>query len=193
MSRFATVKKGDIVADFCSGSGIVGIHLYGLNIDKVKSVTLFEMQKEMYDLSVKSIEYNGLGDVFTAVNSRVQDIDKEYNERFSLIVCNPPYQKVGSGACQESKVIARCRTEVALNLDELLISVSKRLKFGGRFSMVHRADRLADVCVKMRQNGIEPKRLQLVFSGKNDTPYLLLIEGVKGGKPDLKILKGIRN
>ena len=28
LSRFARVKKGDAVADFCSGSGIVGLHLF---------------------------------------------------------------------------------------------------------------------------------------------------------------------
>ena len=44
LSKFARVKQGDVVADFCSGSGIVGLHLYGLNANLVKSVTLFEMQ-----------------------------------------------------------------------------------------------------------------------------------------------------
>ena len=44
LSKFARVKKGDKVADFCSGSGIVGIHLYGLNDSLIDSVTLFEMQ-----------------------------------------------------------------------------------------------------------------------------------------------------
>ncbi len=193
LSRFATVKKGDIVADFCSGSGIVGLHTYGLYKDKIKSVTLFEMQKPMFDLSVKSIALNSLSDVFNAVNIRVQEIGKEYNERFSLIVCNPPYQKVGSGAVNDGEVIAKCRAELTLTLSELIASAGRALKFGGRLSMVHRADRLVDVCVIMRQNGIEPKRLQFVYSGKSDTPYLLLIEGVKGGKPDLKILKGIKN
>ena len=35
LSRFARVKKGDVVADFWSGSGIVGIHLFGLNSSKI--------------------------------------------------------------------------------------------------------------------------------------------------------------
>lgn len=192
LSRFATVKKGDVVADFCSGSGIVGLHLYGLNKDKIKRVTLFEMQEELFSASVKSIQLNGLQDTFTAVNKKVQEISGQ-DEKFSLIVCNPPYQKVGSGDVQEDIRIARCRTEIDLTLEELVSSVSRALKYGGRFSMVHRADRLVDVCFIMRQNNIEPKRLQFVYSGKNEEPYLLLIEGVKGGKPNLKILKGIRN
>ena len=86
LSRFASVKKGDRVADFCSGSGIVSLHLYGLNQGLVDEVTLFEMQQPLYEMSKMSIEINGLSNIFTAVNTKVQDVGKEYNERFSLIV-----------------------------------------------------------------------------------------------------------
>ena len=79
-----------------------------------------------------------------------------------------------------------CRAEITLNLSELIKAVSKALKFGGRFNMVHRADRLVDIISEMRKNNIEPKRLQFV-SGKNKKPYLLLIEGVKGGKSGIAI------
>ena len=64
LSRFATVKKGDVVADFCSGSGIVGFHLYALHPELIKSVCFFELQPELFALSKKSIEYNGLSDNF---------------------------------------------------------------------------------------------------------------------------------
>ena len=46
LSRFASSKKGDIVADFCSGSGIVGIHYYALN-KRVKSVFHYFIEKHL--------------------------------------------------------------------------------------------------------------------------------------------------
>ena len=186
LSKFTRVKKGDIVADFCSGSGIVGLHLYGLNPDSISSLTLFEMQKSLFDLSVKSIEQNNLSNKFSAVNCRVQDITNEYCGKFSLITCNPPYEKKGSGAVNDNESIAVCRAEITLELNELIKAVSKCLKYGGRFNMVHRADRLIDIVDQMRKNNIEPKRLQFV-SGLNKKPYLLLIEGVKGGKSGITI------
>ncbi len=192
LSKFTRVKKGDVVADFCSGSGIVGLHLYGLNANVIKSVTLFEMQKSLFDLSVKSVEHNKLTDKFKVINSRVQDIGSEYNGKFSLITCNPPYEKQGSGAVNEKECIAVCRAEIALNLGDLIFAVSKALKFGGRFNMVHRADRLVDIITIMRKNNIEPKRLQFV-SSSNKKPYLLLIEGVKGGKSGISIENNITN
>ena len=191
LSRFAHVKMGDVVADFCSGSGIVGLHLYALN-PVIKSVTLFEMQKPLYELSVKSIAVNNLIDKFTAINTRVQDIDKSFNEKFSLIVCNPPYMETERGESDSERHIAVCRREVELNLKELIYAFSKALKFGGRVCMVHRADRLCDIICFMRERNIEPKRLQFVCGGKKE-PYLVLLEGVKGGKSGLNVMNQICN
>lgn len=190
LSRFATVKKGDVVADFCSGSGIVGLNLYALNKNSVKSVTLFEMQKELFDLSGKTIDYNKLGDVFTAVNVKVQDISDEYVGKFSLIVCNPPYGRTQDGFASVSEHIKKCKFEIELTLKELVKAVARALKFGGRFALVHRADRLADIFEEMRANNVEPKRLCVVSAANGKTPYLVLVEGVKGGKSGLKILNG---
>ncbi len=192
LSRFATVKKGDVAADFCAGSGVVGFNLYGLNAAKINSVTLFEMQKPLYELSLKSISVNGLEGVFTAVNTRLQDIGNEYAGKFSLITCNPPYMSKDGGAHDKDESVAICRREVALSLNELISAISKCLKFGGRTCVVHRADRLCDIVYTMRKNNIEPKRLQLVQSGQKE-PYLLLIEGVKGGKSGIKILNNAQN
>lgn len=191
LSKFARVKKGDNVADFCSGSGIVGLHLYGLN-PIIQHVTLFEMQKELYDLSVKSIELNCLNEKFSAVNTRLQDIGTEYNERFSLIVCNPPYMPINSGDGAEKECIAVCKKELTLSLEDLVKASAKCLKFGGRLCMVHRADRLAEIMFEMKKKNLEPKRMQLV-SGGNKEPYLVLIEAVKGGKSGIKVYNTIIN
>ena len=91
LTRFVRAKKRDVVADFCAGSGVVGLHFYGLN-PQIASVTLFEMQKELSDMSARSVALNHLEN-FSVVCTRVQDIGKEYNESFSLVLCNPPYER----------------------------------------------------------------------------------------------------
>ncbi len=192
LSKFATAKKGEVVADFCAGSGVVGFNFYALNSEKINSVTFFEMQKPLYDLSVKSIKENLLEDKFSAVNVKLQDIPSEYAGRFSLVLCNPPYMAVDGGAHDKNQSIAICRREVELSLTELIVAVSKALKYGGRVCIVHRADRLSDIIFNMRQNNVEPKRLQFVQSGDKE-PYLLLIEAVKGGKSGIKILNNAKN
>lgn len=192
LSRFATVKKGDKVADFCAGSGIVGIHLYALNSKLIESVTLFEMQEPLSNLATKSIRINNLQDKITVINTRVQDIDKAFNGRFSLIVCNPPYMKVSNGQTPTNDEIALCKSEISLTLEELVKSIAKALKFGGRVDIVHRSDRLIEVIEQLKKNGIEPKKLQFVRA-KTGEPYLFLIEGVKGAKSGLKVFNEIEN
>ena len=192
LSNFSRVKKGDIVADFCAGSGIVGFNLFAKNHNLINSVTLFEMQKPLYDLSVKSISLNSLEQKFTAVNTRLQDLGTAYAGKFSLITCNPPYMAKDRGFVDEKDFIAVCRTEVALSLEELVKAISTALKFGGRVNLVHRADRLVEVITTLKAHGIEPKRLQFVSGGKKE-PYLFLMEGVKGGKSGITIHNTITN
>ena len=192
LSRFAKAKKWDKVADFCAGSGIVAFHFYALNKDVAGlDFTLFEMQKELADLSIKTAQYNGFEN-FTVENCKLQEIKEDYREKFSLVLCNPPYMEKNSGFSAEEYKIAVCKAEIELTLTELIKAVSKCLKFGGRFCVVHRADRLCELFYEMKNHNIEPKKMQLVYGGKKE-PYLVLVEGVKGGKSGLKVMRPIEN
>ena len=74
-------------------------------------------------------------------------------------------------------------------MDDIAKSASKLLRFGGKFCICHRPERVFDAMVAMRNNGIEPKRLRFV-SKKGDTqPWLVLIEGKRGAKNGLKVDK----
>ena len=194
LSRFAISKPNDNVADFCSGSGIVGLNFYALNKENVNNVSLIEMQKPLFELSKKTIQYNGLTDKFFLYNMKVQEVPEKFNQAFSMILCNPPYIKKGCGYKTDSKEIEICKTEQELSLEELMYSIKVALKNGGRLNICHRADRICDLLCEMRKNKIEPKKIQFVLSGKNaKTPYLVLVEGVKGAKPSLKVLENIIN
>ena len=191
LSHFAKAKKGDKVADFCAGSGIVAFHFYALN----KTVpnlqfTLFELQEELSALSKKTALYNGFEN-FSFEQGRLQDIKKEYNEKFSLVLCNPPYEKGGFDNDEYAKAI--CRKEITINLKEIARAAAFALKYGGRLCMLHRADRLAEVCYTLHEVGIEVKKIQFVGGRCGSKPYLVMVEGVKGGKPCNEILPTIWN
>ncbi len=193
LSRFAKAKKGDVVADFCSGSGIVAFHFYALNkhIPNIR-FTLFEMQKSLLDLSVKTAAYNGF-DNFSFVQGKLQEIPNEYRESFSLILCNPPYERAGTGFDNECYEKAICRKELTLNLQEIARAAALALKFGGRIAMLHRADRLAELCYTLKKENIEVKKIQFVGGRYGTKPYLVMVEGVKGGKPCSEILPTVYN
>lgn len=191
LSRFARAKRGDKVADFCSGSGIVAFHFYALNREKSGlSFTLFEMQEELSRLSEKTIKLNGF-DNFNAVNCKIQDIGEEYREKFSLVLCNPPYERGGLENDDYKKAV--CRKELTVTLRDVAQAASRTLKFGGRIALTNRADRLAEVCYTLREAGIEIKRVQFASGRDAAKPYLLLAEGVKGGRPGTEILPALVN
>lgn len=154
------------------------------------SITGVEIQKDVYDLALKSVSINNLSDRIKLVNS---DINEYYigleSDQFDVITCNPPFFKVSDGSNLNSsqyKVIAR--HEVKLNLDQLFKVSRKLLKNGGVVAVVHRTDRLIDIIESMRSNNIEPKRIQLVYPHVGDASNMVLVEGSKNGKPGLKIL-----
>lgn len=192
LSRFARAKTRDTVADFCAGSGVVGFHFYALNREKLKNApfVLFEMQKNLSDLSVKTAKLNGF-DNFTAENCRLQDIPKAYEDKFSLVLCNPPYER--GGFDNESYEKAICRKEITINLVEIARAAAKALKYGGRLALVNRADRVAEVCYTLSAFGLEVKRLQFVTGKEGVKPYLVLVEAVKGGKPSCEVLPTLVN
>ena len=192
LTKFASAKKNDIVADFCSGSGIVGLHFYALHPSVVKSVDLFELQQGLAEMSERTVQLNGLEHLFTVNNTPLQQIGKQFDGLFSLILCNPPYEKQGAGEEKLNESDRLARREIAITLEEIISIAAAKLKFGGRLCMCHRADRLADLIFEMRKNGIEPKRI--CFAGATGKlPYLVFIEGARGGKPGLKFEPNFEN
>lgn len=185
LTKFAISKKNEILADFCSGSGIVALHFHALHPQAISQAHLFEIQKPLADMSERSIRLNGLEEKFTVHNTALQNIDKSFNEKFSLILCNPPYEKSGSGQKSLSESDAIARHETLLTLEELIKSAASSLKFGGRLCICHRADRLVDLLWFMRKYALEPKRIKY-SQPKSKPAYLVFVEGVKGGKPGIK-------
>lgn len=183
LSRFARAKKGDKVADFCSGSGVVGFHFLCLNAG-ISSLDLFEMQPALSEMSGRTARLNGFA---CGVHCcKIQEIGREYDDKFSLILCNPPYER--SGFENEVYECAVCRKELTVTLAEIVNAAYRALKYGGRFAVINRADRTAELIYLLKSRGLEPKRLQFVTGTAGTKPYLVMVEAVKGGREGIEIL-----
>ena len=188
LSRFARAKKGDKVADFCSGSGVVGFHFLCLN-PVISSLDLFEMQPALAEMSERSAALNGFE--CRVHCCKIQEIGREYDDKFSLVLCNPPYERSGF----ENEVFERaiCRKEITVTLSEIIDAAYRAVKFGGRFAVINRADRTAELVYLLKKRGLEPKRLQFVCGTAGAKPYLVMVEAVKGGREGIEILPGAVN
>lgn len=188
LSRFARAKAGDNVADFCSGSGVVGFHFLCLN-PHISRLTLFEMQESLADMSRRTAILNGFESQI--VCCKLQDIGREYDDKFSLILCNPPYERSGFENISYEKAV--CRKELTLTLPEIVEVAFRKLKFGGRLAILNRADRAAELIYLLKKRGLEPKRMQFVSGTAGAKPYLIMVEAVKGGREGVDILPVLVN
>lgn len=182
LARFPKRKHKNVL-DLCAGSGVVGLHYYGEFY--CDSLSFVEIQPSLAKMCEESIELNSLTDMAKVENVNLKDYDG--NCFFDAAFCNPPYKKQDSGflACDEH--IAKCRAEVDCTLFDIVACAARSLKYGGRFYMCHKPERLTDVLTCFRENNIEPVRLRFIAGkGKKDI-YLFLIEGVKGKKPPLEL------
>ena len=181
-------RKSAIVADLGTGTGIISILVVGKQ--NPKKVYAVEIQEELVDMAKRSVKYNDLEDKIDVINADIVGISRgKFNKRFDYVISNPPYKKLNTGLINDNQKKLISRHEVKCTLEDLVYEASKLLKDNGVFYMVHRPDRLCDIFNVMRENKVEPKEIQLVYSHLEDEANLVLIKGVKCGKPPLKVLK----
>ncbi|WKA51084.1 tRNA1(Val) (adenine(37)-N6)-methyltransferase [Planococcus liqunii] len=188
LARFAymPLKRGKIV-DLCTGNGAIPLFLSARTEAAIIGV---ELQERLVHMAQRSVEYNGLEEQIQIIEGDVKEIPARLGiEKYDVVTCNPPYfpaHELSDKNLSEHMAIAR--HELHLTLDESVQAASKLLKQGGKAAFVHRSGRLIDIITAMRANRLEPKRVRLVYPKAGKEANTLLIEGIKDGKPDLKIL-----
>ena len=183
LSNFVKAKPSDVLVDLCSGSGVVAILASYKN--EIKNAFMVEIQPRLSDMAKRSLIYNGISNIvpICADLSIVHEILG--HEMADVITVNPPYFEVGE--VKQTEEVAVAMHEIKTSLKSICEESSKLLKFGGKFFMVHSAERLVDIISLLRANSIEPKRLRVVYPKQNKAPNLVLIEAKKGGRAGLKI------
>lgn len=186
LAEFVKLKNGDTVLDFCSGSGIIPLILHSKH--KAKEIIGLEIDKEVVKTALKTVKLNDLQGKMDFVCGDIKLASKILKRSFDVVTCNPPYSKSGSGKVSESHSIANARYELECTLDDVCKNAAKVLKFGGRFYMVHKAERVADVIFNMKKYNLEPKEMQLVYTKKDSNAKLVLICAVLGAGIQVNVL-----
>ena len=189
LASFIRGKESDIAAELGSGTGILSMLV--VSRKKAKSVFAFEIQEKYAKLSRRNAEENGLSDAIVVENTDIRNLQQSETLKFGsfdTVFSNPPYMPPnGIRNRTDDNYIAR--HEVMGNISDFCHAAQKLLRYGGKFFLVHRPDRLPDIITALRAEKLEPKRMTFVHSSPDAAPSLILIESVYGGKPDLKITR----
>lgn len=188
LSGFARVKKGECALDLGTGTGIIPILLEAKT--QGTHFTGLEIQEESADMAARSVALNHLEDRITIVTGDIKDASGLFGaSSFDVVTTNPPYMIGEHGLSSANPAKAAARHEILCTLDDVLVQSAKLLKPKGRFYMVHRPFRLAEIMCKMVRCGIEPKRMQFVYPFVDKEPNMVLLEGLRGGNSMLKVEK----
>ena len=186
LSAFPKLKSGEKVCDLGCGSGLLGLLL--LARENRLHITGVDIQQEPLALARRAAEENGLAEKLTFLQSDLRHLKGvlEANS-FDLVLSNPPYFRAGSGYAASGTSRQTAREENTCTIEDVCAAAARLLRFGGRFAVVFRPERMADLFCAMRNVKLEPKTLRFVHHRPDSTPSLILVEGKLGGKSGLTI------
>ena len=189
LSDFAKdIKQNSKIIDFGTGTGILPILLSG----KTENTKIYgiEIQEKMAEMATRSVKLNKLENKIKIINEDIKNLKNIFKKNtFDVVITNPPYKINNTGLKNENEGKLISRHEVKCNLEDIIISAKDMLKDKGVFYMVHRPERIVDICELLRKYKIEPKIIRFVYPKKEKEANLVLIKAVKNARKFLKIEK----
>lgn len=182
LADFAKPRHKDKVCDFCTGSGIIALLMErNFNPGHIYAIEIQEKAHLQLKISIERSKITNITPILGDLKGwrAKQELD--------LITCNPPYKIDNTGAKNDLEAVSIARHEMMCTIDDVCQSAAKNLKFGGRLCICNRPQRLCDIMVAMRNAGLEPKRVRFVSKNPETAPWLVLVEGRKGGNPFLQV------
>lgn len=180
LSDFVRLPRNARVLDLGSGCGTLGLLLCAK--DDTCHITGLELSDSDHRSAEENIQRNGLGSRMTSICADLLAIPEDLpHGSFHICISNPPY--FSGGAPSRSTPMAR--QDDSCSMEDLFSAAEKMLKFGGDFALVHKPERLAELCACAARHKLEPKRLRLIRHRKDAPVSLILISCRKGGKPGL--------
>lgn len=186
LANYCKFLPGAKVVEFCAGTGVISILLTKKQRPSV--IHAFEVMKSPFEILEKNIELNNLQKKIVPHHEKLENSAKILGVGYAdVVVCNPPYLE--SEIEKSESEIDVATKEISTNLESVIKSAAKVLKFGGKFFMVHRTDRLVDALCLMRKYKLEPKKLKIIYPKIDREPVVFLCEAMSGGKAGLRVSK----
>lgn len=180
LADFVRLPKQAKVLDLCSGCGTLGVLLCAA--DSGCTVTGVEIDPASHEGALKNIADNALSSRMYSICDDVAGISRHFKPgSFDVCVCNPPYFSAGP----QSKAVPFARREDHCSLNTLLESAGWALRYGGDLFLVHRPERLGEICAIAANHNMQAKRISLLRHTPQSSISLILLQLRKGGKPGL--------
>ncbi|WP_026508406.1 tRNA1(Val) (adenine(37)-N6)-methyltransferase [Butyrivibrio sp. MC2013] len=183
-----SAMKGARLLDMGTGTGILPILLSAKT--KASELVGLEIQEESAEMASRSVMLNDLAPRVKIIQGDIKEAGSLFGAAsFDVVTCNPPYMTGGHGIINKDAPKTIARHELLCSFDDVARNAAYVLKEKGRFMLVHRPFRLAEIIVTLSRYKLEVKRMQLVYPFIDHEPNMVLIEAVKGGKARMTVQK----
>lgn len=186
LAYHAAARPGDKVLDLGTGCGIIAL----IMASRLAELRIYavEVQRELAELAAANVRQNQLADRIDVLSTDMKLLRPSMiSGPCDLVVSNPPYRRSGSGRINPNSQRALARHEIKASLSDVLQTTRRMLRTAGRFVTIFTAERTADILSQMRIERIEPKMIRMIHSRRDAEARLILVEGLKGGRPGLSV------
>ena len=173
LADFLPHRPQDEALEIGTGSGIVSIlALYQNKFAKISSI---ELQRNLYRLAKRNARLNNM-------RHRLEVVRGDFNIRYKefagipVIFSNPPYMKTGMGRLSPSQEIRLAKTELALNLADVLAKASHILAPHGYLYLILPYNRYAELEALAAEMGLYIGEWRPVCSYSDRKPERFLVQ-----------------
>ncbi|MGL5541463.1 MAG: tRNA1(Val) (adenine(37)-N6)-methyltransferase [Erysipelotrichaceae bacterium] len=185
LGEFMRIKKGEVVLDVGTNNG--ALLLYAAQKQPKKLIGV-ELNPQACELARYNLQYNGVP-CFEIAQADAKDY---VGEMVDVVVCNPPYFETHHNSnLNVNESLKMARHETYLQLDQLMELLRRNLKEGGRFYMVHRAQRISDLLIALQGARMGVRTIQFIHDEHRDCASGVLIEAIKGQQANVKVLNPV--
>ncbi len=182
------LPEGARVADLGAGSGAVGLMIASRRPDA--TVDSVELQSSLYELLERNIQYNGLEGRVNPISGDVRQhtlLLKPHSA--DLVVCNPPYYRVGQGKASPVRERAVAHQEMNGTLRDFLKAAQYVAKPRGLLKLVIPPLRLSDLMLDIARTDFFPVSVRFIHARPGRDAYLMEWVFRRGSAPQFRVLE----
>jgi tRNA1Val (adenine37-N6)-methyltransferase len=159
------------ILDIGTGSGILALMMaqknYKIEIDAI------EIEPEAAYLARKNVQLSPWSDQIHVFNSSIQDFSVRTNNKYSLIISNPPFFTDSLKATGNARNFARHND--TLPVRDLLEITSKLLTEGGKAAFIIPADAFGNWTIEASDMFLYPAYFTRVKSSQTHSPHRVMV------------------
>ena len=176
LADFIRIEPEQTLLELGTGCGIVPIFMWFRGKSFRKTVGI-EIQKDLADIAFRNVQLNALEERIKIIHADFRQSHRLLQEeKFDIVISNPPYLKVGQGRLNPCIEKAVARHELKCTLEELVRAAINAVQRKGRFNLIYPTVRFDDLKDALATNSLFPIRKRFIRAREEAPPNLVLVE-----------------